>query len=59
MPDKAGIKAQQRDQELRVQCDHAVGGKLEMVAGVVGDAREADEQPVLPTRIFDFRATST
>src|SRR6186997_2754046 len=43
------------DGDLSADLDHAPGGYLEVVGRVVGAARQANEQPVLPLRHAGFR----
>src|SRR5262249_15936041 len=38
------------DRHLRAHFHHPSGGNLKIVGGVVGDAREHDEQTILPAR---------
>src|SRR5262249_51054887 len=40
----------QSDRDLGAHFHHPSGGNLEIVGGVISDAREHDEQAILPTR---------
>src|SRR5947199_2344249 len=42
------------DRDLGADLNHAFGGNLEIVGGVVGAAREPNKQPVLPARHARF-----